>query len=188
MKSVLAAFARALAAMAAAITVPVIEGGKLVWRTIRAALAPETPIEDAEADLQQALAEPVADVQLPTPAEEWGRAAGRYLVPTEGCADPTVVLDRAACAYLDSLDMIERAALLSYEPQHIGEHLLGERILKGLPKVLTPAQFAAGEGQAMAARAEETRAAMAIVDEKRAWVQAILDDLLVDEPARLKAA
>lgn len=187
MRNILQIFARALAAMAAVITVPVIEGGKLVWRTIRQALAPEQPIEDAEAELREALAEPVADVQLPTPAEEWGRAAGEYLVPT-GVGNPEAVLDRAALAYLDALDVMERATLLAHQPVHIGEHLLGERALKALPRVLTPAEFAGAEGQTMAAKAEAVRKGLAVLDEKRAWVQAVLDELCEDEPARLRAA
>lgn len=187
MKSIIAAVAKALATMAAVITIPVIEAGKLVWKTVRAALVPEQPVADAEADLQAALAEPVADVQLPTPAEEWGRAAGEFLIPT-GVGNPEAVLDRAACAYLASLDVMERATILAHSPEHIGQHLLGERTLRGLPKVPTAAEFAGAEGQAMAAKAETVRAGMKAVDERVAWVQSILDELCEDEPARLKAA
>ncbi len=38
-------------------------------------------------------------------------------------------------SYLDSLDLSERSALLAHDARHIGQHLMGERKLKGLPPV-----------------------------------------------------
>ena len=187
MKGFLAALGRMLAAMGRITLVPVIEGGRLVWRTVRAVLAPHDPIAEAEAAFEAEAAEP-APAPAPTfatltPAEQWGLAAAEHMYPSEQTEIPPGILDRAAIAYLDGLSPQDRNKLLMNGPRYIGEHLLGERVLQGLPKPLSPSEFAAMEGQKAAAAAEAARAEM----EKNGWIRAIFDDVLDEGPPAFPA-
>lgn len=127
----------------------------------------------AEEELMRELSRPrvlpKADVVEPDAREEWGRAAGDHLFP---CGEERAagVLDERARAYLDSLDVEERAALLAYEAKHIGQFLLGERALKGLPPVPTAAQWTDAEKARLAALAGPVR-------EGRAVIQAKIDEV-----------
>ncbi|MBK3397702.1 hypothetical protein [Methylobacterium ajmalii] len=153
---------------------------RLVWDGTRfvlraaASLIPTPPQEEAvaEEELMAELNRPreilKADVVEPDVREEWGYAAGNHLV---SCGEPTKgVLDERAIAYLDALDIEERAALLAYEARHIGQHLMGERMLKGLPKVPTLAEWTAAEKARLAALAGPVR-------ERRALIQAKVDEV-----------
>ncbi|GJE74325.1 hypothetical protein [Methylorubrum suomiense] len=187
MKGILAAIARALSALGRVTLVPVIEGGRLVWRAVRSALAPHDPIAEAEAAFEAEAAEP-APAAPPTfdalpVSEQWGLAAAEHLYPSVDSEIPPGILDRAAAAYLDGLSPKERASLIAHEPRYIGEHLLGERVLQGLPKPLSPSEFAAMEGQKAAAAAEAARAEM----EKNGWIRAIFDDVLDEGPPAFPA-
>lgn len=187
MKGFLAALGRMLAAMGRITLVPVIEGGRLVWRTVRAVLTPHDPIAEAEAAFEAEAAEP-APAAPPTfdalpVSEQWGLAAAEHLYPSVDSEIPPGTLDRAAAAYLDGLSPKERASLIAHEPRHIGEHLLGERVLQGLPKPLSPSEFAAVEGQKAAAAAEAARASL----EKIALIRAIFDDILDEGPPAFPA-
>lgn len=187
MKGILAAIARAFAALGRVTLVPVIEGGRLVWRAVRTALAPHDPIAEAEAAVEAQAAEP-AQAPAPTfatlePAKQWGLAAAEHLYPSVDSEVPPGVLDRAAVSYLDGLSPKERASLMAHEPRYIGEHLLGERVLQGLPKPLSASEFAAIEGQRAAAAAEAARASM----EKNRWIREVFDDLLDEGPPAFPA-
>lgn len=187
MKGFLAAVARMLAAMGRITLVPVIEGGRLVWRAVRSALAPHDPIAEAEAEFEAEAAEP-APAAAPTfdalpVSEQWGLAAAEHLYPSVDSDVPPGVLDRAAAAYLDGLSPKERASLMAHEPRYIGEHLLGERVLQGLPKPLSASEYAAIEGQRAAAAAQAARAEM----EKNGLIRAIFDDLLDEGPPAFPA-
>lgn len=187
MKGFLAAVGRMLAALGRVTLVPVIEGGRLVWRAVRTALAPHDPIAEAEAAVEAQAAEPAPE-PAPTfdtlsPAEQWGLAAAEHLYPSEQAEIPPGVLDRAAIAYLDGLSPQDRNKLMMHGHRYIGEHLLGERVLQGVPKPMSPSEFAALEGQRAAAAAEATRAEM----EKNGWVRAIFNDILDEGPPAFPA-
>jgi hypothetical protein len=180
------ALVRALAAAGRFTWVSVWEGGRLVSRLVRTALTPPDPVGEAEAAFE-AEAQRAPEAPAPVtfdmlePAEQWGLAAAEHLQPSGDSEIPPGTLDRAALAYLDGLTPQERATLLTYEPRYVGEHLLGERALKGLPKPPTPAELAAIEGQAAAASAAATRAEMEVDEARIALVNAVFDDIL-DEP------
>ena len=187
MKGFLAALGRMLAAMGRITLVPVIEGGRLVWRTVRAVLAPHDPIAEAEAAFEAEAAEPTPAAPPTFDAlsvsEQWGLAAAEHLYPSIDSEIPPGILDRAAAAYLDGLSPQDRNKLLMNGPRYIGEHLLGERVLQGLPKPLSPSEFAALEGQRAAAAAQAARAEM----EKGALIRAIFDDILDEGPPAFPA-
>lgn len=187
MKGIFAAIARALAALGHVTWVATIESGKLVWRAVRSALAPHDPIAEAEAEFEAEAAEP-APAAPPTfdalpVSEQWGLAAAEHLYPRGASEVPPGTLDRAAIAYLDGLSPKDRATLMLHEPCYIGEHLLGERVLQGLPKPLSASEFAAIEGQRAAAAAEAARAEM----ERVSWIREVFDDLLDEGPPALPA-
>lgn len=173
--SALSFLARVMRAVAVAMaTAPrlVLEGGKWVLRAA-AALIPTPPQEEAMAE-HELMAElmrpreiPKADIGYEDPNEAWGRAAGEHLVPCgEPLVRPEAVLDERAMAYLDSLDVMQRAALLAYEPRHVGQFLLGERVLKGLPPVPTATQFNDAEKARLAALAAPVRKSLAELQAK----------------------
>ncbi|MEH3144080.1 MAG: hypothetical protein PGN34_01705 [Methylobacterium frigidaeris] len=150
---------------------------RLVWDGTRfvlrasAAVLPTPPQEEAlaEEELLAELNRPreilKADIAEPDVREEWGHAAGSHLFP---CGEERAagVLDERAVAYLNSLDVEERAALLAYEARHIGQHLMGERVLKGLPKVPTLAEWTAEEKARLAALAGPVREGNAAIRAK----------------------
>ncbi|WP_438345788.1 hypothetical protein [Methylorubrum populi] len=154
---------------------------KLVWDGTRfvlraaAAILPTPPQEEAlaEEELLAELNRPreilKADIVEADPREEWGYAAGNYLA---SCGEEPAagVLDERAIAHLDSLDVAERAALLAYEPRHIGQHLMGERKLKNLPPVPTAAQWTDAEKARLAALAGPVREGNAVIRAKMAEV------------------
>ncbi|MET7242920.1 hypothetical protein ABZT49_06085 [Methylobacterium sp. EM32] len=189
LKALAAIVARALAAAGRVTLVPIIEGGKLVWRTVRSALVPPDPVGEAKAAFE-AEAQRVVEAPAPVtfdmlePAKQWGLAAAEHLQPSGDSEIPPGTLDRAALAYLDGLTPQERATLLSYEPRDVGEHLLGERALKGLPKPPKPAEFAAIEGQAAAASAAATRAEMEVDEAQIALINLVFDDILDEQLPR----
>lgn len=183
LKALLAAAKRMAALMAAVTLIPVIEGGRLVWRAARAILTPPDPIGEAEAaheaEALRATEVPVAPTfERLSPAEQWGLAAAEHLQPSGTTEIPPGTLDRAAVAYLDSLTPKERAALLLHDARHVGEHLLGERCLQHLPRPLSPAEFAEREAQAAAAVAEAARAEV----EQSSMIADIFDELIAYEP------
>lgn len=146
------------------------DGTKFVLRAATA-LIPTPPQEEALAE-EELLAElnrprvlPKADIVEPDVRETWGRAAGDHLFP---CGEERAagVLDERARAYLDSLDLEERAALLAHEAKHIGQHLMGERKLKGLPPVPTAAQWTDAEKARLAGLAGPVREGNAIIKGK----------------------
>ncbi|BCM83606.1 hypothetical protein [Methylobacterium indicum] len=178
--SVRSFFASVMRAVAAALA----RAPRLVWDGTRfvlraaAALVPTPPQEEAlaEEELMAELNRPrqlvKADVAEVDPREEWGYAAGNHLV---SCGEPTKgVLDERAMAYLDSLDIEERAALLAYEARHIGAFLLGERKLKGLPPVPTAAQWTDAEKARLAALAGPVREGRALIQAKVDEVAAVM--------------
>ncbi len=158
---------------------------KLVWDGTRfvlraaAAILPTPPQEEAiaEEELMAELNRPrelvKADIVEPDVREEWGYAAGNHLV---SCGEEPAagVLDERAIAYLDSLDIEERAALLAYEAKYIGAFLLGERVLKGLPKVPTAAQWTDAEKARLAALAGPVREGRALIQAKVDEVAAVM--------------
>ncbi|MBY0254561.1 MAG: hypothetical protein K2X54_24805 [Methylobacterium organophilum] len=187
LKSLMASVARMLAALGRVTLVPVIEGGRLVWRAVRSAFVQPDPIAEAEAAFEAEAAAP-APAAPPTfdalpVSEQWGLAAAEHLYPSVDSEIPPGILDRAAAAYLDGLSPKERASLIAHEPRYIGEHLLGERVLQGLPKPMSPSEFAAVEGQRAAAAAQAARAEM----EKSALIRAIFDDILDEGPPAFPA-
>lgn len=170
--------AAALAALALAPRM-VWEGGKWVAKTV----FPGQPQQEAIAE-QELMEEimrprplPKADVGCENPHEAWGRAAADHMMPCgEPLVRPEAVLDERARAYLDSLDVMERAALLAYEPRHIGQHLLGERVLKGLPKVPTAAEFTDAEKARLAALAGPAKAGLAEIQARVNEVAAVIKE------------
>lgn len=169
LRSFVASLMRSVAAALARAPRLVWDGTRYVLRAA-ASILPTPPQEEAlaEEELLRELTRPreilKADVVETDPREEWGYAAGNYLV---SCGEPTKgVLDERAIAYLDSLDIEERAALLAYEAKHIGMHLLGERALKGLPPVPTAAQWTDAEKARLAAMAGPVREGNAIIRAK----------------------
>ncbi|QRE76797.1 hypothetical protein [Methylobacterium aquaticum] len=177
LKAIFAAAARALAAMGRVTLVPVIEGGKLIWRAVRTALVPPDPVGDAEAELAHELTAPVE--QEPSPAEQWGRAAMLYMAGEPQAS--AGVLDDAARAYLDGLSVDQQVSLSQNDPATIGRHLLGERLLPSLPRPPTPAQFRAIEAARAAAAAAEAQRALDGDDFRTTHFREVLDDL-IDEP------
>lgn len=118
---------------------------------------------------------PKADTGYEQPDEAWGRAAGDFLVPCgESLHRPEAILDERAMDYLDSLNVMERAALLSHDARHIGQHLLGERKLQGLPPVPTAAQWNDGERARIAALAGPIRQGLAEMQAKVDNVAALM--------------
>lgn len=154
------------------------DGTKFVLRAATA-LIPTPPQEEAmaEEELLRELSRPreivKADVVEVDPREEWGRAAGDHLFP---CGEERAkgVLDERARAYLDSLDVEERAAFLAHEPRHIGQHLMGERVLKNLPPVLTFAEWTDAEKARLAVLAGPVREGNAIIKAKVTEVAAVM--------------
>ncbi|GAB6843004.1 hypothetical protein HNR00_003076 [Methylorubrum rhodinum] len=177
MRRFLAAFARSLAAALAAMPRMVFEGGKWVARTF----FPGRPQEEAMAE-QELVEElmrprelPKADTGYDSPDEAWGRAAGDFLIPCgESLHRPEAILDERAMAYLDSLNVMERAAILAYDAKFIGQHLMGERKLKGLPPVPTAAQWTDAEKARLAALAAPVRQGLAEMQTKIDNVAAIM--------------
>jgi hypothetical protein len=183
-------FLSALAALVAVVVILVVEGGKLVLRTVRAIVAPVPETPRAEAELAAAIAEPVpATGPRPhTPAEEWGQAALCHLAPMgPEDAHRAACLDDAAVAYLDALDLDERQRLARNSISDIGAHLLGDRALPGLPRVPSPAEYRDAEVTRTAAALAEARRENA-VREQHQHVLAILDDLIADEDPPLRRA
>ncbi|KMO22320.1 hypothetical protein [Methylobacterium platani] len=179
LKALAAIVARALAAAGRVTLVPVIEAGRLVWRTVRSALTPADPIGEAEAAFEAEAAEP-APAPAPLSAEEaWGRAALAHLMGEEYEA----VLDEAATAYLDGLSVDQQVALSRHDNAAVGRHLLGERLLPSLPRPPTPAEFRAIEAARTAAAAAEAQEALRGDDAMHKYIMAVLDDLIA-EPSR----
>lgn len=174
LKSLMASVARMLAAMKRIALVPVIEGGKVVWRAVQS-LAPHDPIAEAEAAVEAQAAEPAPAPVALSPAEQWGRAALAHMMGEEPEGD--AVLDDAAVAYLDGLSEDQQVALSKFDNAVIGAHLLGERHLHSLPRPMTPAEHRAIEAARAAARC-----AMRGGDEMRAFMVAVLDDLIAEPP------
>lgn len=177
MRRFLAAFARSLAAALAAMPRLVWESGKWVAKTF----FPGAPQEQsaAEEELMEELLRPreipAAVTGYENPDEAWGRAAGDFLIPCgESLHRPEAILDERARAYLDSLNVMERAALLAHDARHIGQHLLGERKLKGLPPVPTGAQWNDAEKARLAALAVPVRQGLAEIQAKVDNVAAIM--------------
>lgn len=163
-RRILRSFGLALAAALANMPRLVWEGGKWVAKTF----FPGQPQQEAMAE-QELIEEILRPRELPAvetgyedPREAWGRAAADRMMPCgEPLVHPEAVLDERAQCYLDSLNVMERAALLAYEPKHIGLFLLGERKLKGLPPVPTAAEFTAAEKARLAALAGPVREGLA---------------------------
>lgn len=176
LKAIVAAARHIAAVMAAVTLVPVVEGGRLVWRLVRNVLAPEPPVAAAEAELAHELAQPVE--QEPTPAESWGRAAMLYMAGD--AHEASANLDDAARAYLDGLSVDQQVALSKNDTVVIGRHLLGERHLESLPRPMTPAEYRAIEAARAAARY-----AVRGGDEMREYVLAVLQDLIDEPPPRM---
>lgn len=177
-RSFVASLMRSVAAALARAPRLVWDGTKFVLRAA-AALVPTPPQEEALAE-EELLAElnrprvlPKPDVIEADPREEWGYAAGNYLVSC-GEEPASGILDERAIAYLDSLDIEERAALLAYEARHIGRHLLGELALKGLPPVPTAAQWTDAEKARLAALAGPVREGRALIQAKVDEVAAVM--------------
>ncbi|GEL42924.1 MULTISPECIES: hypothetical protein [Methylobacteriaceae] len=191
MRQVLAALRAFLAAMAAFVIIAVIESGRIVWKTVRAIVAPQPETPAAEAELEAALAEPVAPAapRPLLPAEEWGLGALAYLAPlNDGDEAKAACLDEAALAYLDSLNIVQRRELGRQDLSRIGRHLLGELVIPGLPRAPSLMEHQAAEAARTAAilaegvRAHDARAAQTEV------IGEIFDDLLADDPLYRKAA
>ncbi|WP_375463003.1 hypothetical protein [uncultured Methylobacterium sp.] len=172
--------ARVLAAMAAVVIVAVLESGRWIFRAVRAVMAPVPPIPAAIAEQEAEFAQPVpAAPAPPSTAEAWGRGALHFLLgddtPEARC------LDSAARAYLDALTADQGVALSRHGNTAIGQHLLGEDHLPGLPRAMTPAEFVAIEAR----RLHAASAAASNANEQRAYIQDVLDDLV--EHTRLAA-
>lgn len=181
LKAIFAAAARALAAMKRVALVPVIEGGKLVWRAVQS-LTPPDPVGEAEAAFE-AEAQRAPEAPAPLSAEEaWGRAALAHLMGEE--LEGEAVLDDAATAYLDGLSVDQQVALSRHDNATVGRHLLGERLLPGLPRPMTPAEYRGMEAARAAAAAAEAHQRLVGDDAKRRHFIEVLDDLI----AELRAA
>lgn len=185
------ALARAMLAAMAFTLVAMWEGGRIVWKTVRAIMAPQPETPAAEAELEAALAEPVAPAapRPHSPAEEWGLGALAYLAPLNpGDEAKAACLDEAALAYLDSLNIVQRRELGRQDLGLIGQHLLCERVIPGLPRVLSLAEHRASVAARTAAtlaegvRAHDDRASQLQV------IEEIFDDLLANDPLYRKAA
>ncbi|ACS39110.1 hypothetical protein [Methylorubrum extorquens] len=180
LRSAIASIMRSVAAALARAPRLVWDGTKFVLRAA-ASILPTPPQEEAIAE-QELMAElmrprelPKADTGYEDPHEAWGRAAGDFLVPCgEPLVRPEAVLDERARAYLDALNVMERAALLAYDARHIGQHLLGDRKLKGLPRVPTAAEFTDAEKQRLAALAVPVKAGLAEMQKKVDSVAALM--------------
>lgn len=178
LKAIVAAMARALAAMKRITLVPVIEAGKLVWRAVQA-LAPHDPVAEAEAAVEAQAAEPAPAPVALSPAEQWGRAAVAFLTGEEPEA---ATLDDAARFYLDALSLDQQVALSQNEPAVIGRHLLGERLLPTLPRPMTPAEYRGMEVARAAAAAAEAHRRLTGDENKRTHFAAVLDELVAEPP------
>jgi hypothetical protein len=175
LKAFAAIVARALAAMKRIALVPVIEGGRLVWRAIQA-LAPSNPVAEAEAAAMAEAAEPApAPVPL-SPAETWGRAALAHL--TGEAPEDSATLDDAARCYLDALSTDQQIALARHDTAVIGRHLLRERLLPDLPRPMTPSEFRDIEAVRAAAAATVASQSLSREEEMREYVLAVLDELI----------
>ncbi|MBE7196327.1 MAG: hypothetical protein INR70_00790 [Parafilimonas terrae] len=177
MRRFLASVMRAVAAALALAPRLVWEGGKWVAKTFFPGPPQQEAIAENElmAELMRPREIPSVDTGYDSPDEAWGRAAADRLVPCgESLHRPEAILDERALAYLDSLDIMQRAAILAYEPRHIGQFLLGERVLKNLPPVPTAAQFTEGEKQRLAALAVPVRNGLAEMQAKVDGVAALM--------------
>ncbi|KQT49063.1 hypothetical protein ASG52_08780 [Methylobacterium sp. Leaf456] len=178
LKLIGAAIARALAAMKRIALVPVIEGGRLVWRAVQA-LAPHDPIAEAEAAIEAQAAEPAPAPVALSPAEQWGRASVAYLMGEEREAAD---LDDAARFYLDHLSLDQQVALSQNDAIVIGRHLLGERLLPSLPRPMTPAEYRSMEAARAAAAAAAAHHRLTGDENKRRHFVAVLDELIAEPP------
>ena len=149
MRRFLASVMRAVAAALALAPRLVWEGGKWVARTFFPGAPQEQTVAEQEMmeELLRPREIPAAVTGYENPDEAWGRAASDHLIPLgTPLHRPEEILDERAMSYLDSLDLSERSALLAHDARHIGQHLMGERKLKGLPPVPTAQQFNDAEG------------------------------------------
>ncbi|MEE7456784.1 hypothetical protein MPAR168_00750 [Methylorubrum populi] len=178
LKLIGAAIARALAAMKRIALVPVIEGGRLVWRAVQS-LAPHDPIAEAEAAVEAQAAEPAPAPVALSPAEQWGRGAVAYLMGEEREA---AALDDAARFYLDALSLDQQIALSQNDAVVIGRHLLGERLLPSLPRPMTPAEYRGMETARAAAAAAEAHHRLTGDENKRRHFVEVLDELIAEPP------
>lgn len=179
MRGMVLALVQALAAAGRLTWVTVWEGGRLVSRLVRTALTPPDPVGEAEAAFD-AEAQRVVEAPAPLSAEEaWGRAALAHLMGEE--LEGEAVLDDAALAYLDGLSVDQQVALSRHDNAAVGRHLLGERLLPGLPRPMTPAEYRGMEAARTAAAAAEAQQALRGDDEMKRYLLAVLDDL-IDEP------
>ncbi|BAQ47659.1 hypothetical protein Maq22A_c23550 [Methylobacterium aquaticum] len=181
LKAILAAAGRAMALMAAVTLIPIIEGGKLVWRAARAVLAPQPPSAAAEAEeaFEAEAAKPAPAPAPLSPAEAWGRAALHHMQgsPPEASA----ALDDAARGYLDGLSVEQQIALSRHDTVVIGRHLLRERPLPGLPRPMTPTEHRGIEATRAGAAATVASQSLSREAEMRDFVLAVLQEL-IDEP------
>nr|WP_137830200.1 hypothetical protein [Methylobacterium sp. L1A1] len=178
LKAIVAAMARALAAMKRIALVPVIEGGRLVWRAVQA-LAPNNPVAEAEAMVEAQAAEPAPAPVALSPAEQWGRAAVAFLMGEEREA---AALDDAARFYLDALSLDQQVALSRHDNATVGRHLLGERLLPTLPRPMTPAEYRGMEVARAAAAAAEAHHRLTGDENKRRHFVEVLDELIAEPP------
>jgi hypothetical protein len=184
------ALARAMLAALTFVLVLVLEGGRIVWRLVRSIVAQPSETPAAEADLEAALAEPVAPAapRPLSPAEEWGLGALAYLAPLNpGDEAKASCLDEAAIAYLDGLNLGQRRELGRQDLSLIGQHLLGECVIPGLPRAPSLAEYQATEAARNAAtlaegvRVHDARTSQAQV------IEELFDDLLAGDPLYRKA-
>ncbi|QRE77172.1 hypothetical protein [Methylobacterium aquaticum] len=181
MRKMLAAFARALAAMGLVMVMVVWEGGKLVLKTVRGVLAPRPPVAEAEAELAHEMAQP-AGPKPPSPAEAWGRAALHYLMGE--APEASAALDDAARAYLDALSEDQQVALAQHDNRTVGRHLLRERLLPDLPRPMSPSEYRNIEATRAAAGAAEAHQRLVGDDAKRRHFIEVLDELLAEPMPR----
>jgi hypothetical protein len=166
------------------------EGGKWVLKS----LSPVPPARQAPAaagsaaDALSALAEVTetpapASAALPAPEAvdpvvEWGLVAQQYAmsqISVTGGDEPSLaLLDEPATAWLKSLATIDLVRVANYPSGRVGEHMLGQRPISGLPLCPTMREWEAVQRDAAQMTAEE-RLRLA---EGHAAMQAALDDLV----------
>lgn len=144
MKTFARLLARALAAMGIVTWISLIEAGKMVRKAIRTVMAPPASQEDiADEEYARAVTRAAID-SLPEPLTleairaEWGEAAKLVL---HGVPCPEGTLDEAAIAYLQGLPRTQAGMLVSCPALRIGEHLSGDGLIPGLPRVPSLSEY-----------------------------------------------
>ena len=151
------ALARAMLAAIAVTFVAMWEGGRIVWKTVRAIMASTSQAAEALAEQQAELAHPKPDAtQRPISPEMWGRAALAFL--SEGDVPEAKCLDGAARHYLRGLTVDQIDELALHTDFGIGRHLLGEQTILALPKPMSPVDWMNAETDKLVASTAELAA------------------------------